>query len=251
MGVDNNMSVWYPIIMKIMVDLDRTVFDCPSITYYFGNMSFGETNLDNELRYVVVDREKSSKYMNLLFFLKMSHAKNFTPVDKVVEVLDKWYKQGIDVTFVSSRANYKSFHKATVEWFESHGIKYTDIIFDCNNKALYGKLNHFDMIVDDTLKNCMDCRKVGITPIWVRTKYNANITDFPKDMLHTSSWEMIDSIVQARCQEQGDILTPVVASTPIATSNRAIYTETPIVTTKPANVVAHNNGTLDIGLDEM
>ena len=187
--------------MKIMVDLDRTVFDCPSIAYYFGNMAFGETNLDNELKYVVVDREKSRKYMNLLFFLKMSHAKNFAPVDKVVEVLDKWYKQGIEVTFVSSRVNYKSFQKATVEWFENHGIKYTDIVFECNNKALYGKLNHFDMIVDDTLKNCTDCEKVGITPIWIRTKYNSGVTNIPQGMMYTSSWDMVDRMVQSKMVE--------------------------------------------------
>ena len=186
-----------------MVDLDRTVFDCPSIAYYFGNMAFGETNLENELKYVVVDREKCRKYMNLLFFLKMSHAKNFTPVDKVVEVLNKWYNQGIEVTFVSSRVNYKSFQKATVEWFENHGIKYTDIVFECNNKALYGKINHFDMIVDDTLKNCMDCEKVGITPIWIRTKYNSEI-NAPQGMRHTNSWDMVDRIVQGQIAEKNE-----------------------------------------------
>ena len=45
--------------MKIMVDLDRTVFDCPSLTYFFGNMSFGESNLDKELEYIMVDPQKS------------------------------------------------------------------------------------------------------------------------------------------------------------------------------------------------
>ena len=196
-----------------MVDLDRTVFDCPSIVYYFGNMTFSDSNLDNELKYATVDREKSRKYLNLLFFLKMSHAKNFVPVDNVVEILDKWHKQGIEVSFVSSRVNYKSFQKATAEWFEMYNIKYSDIVFGCNNKALYGVINNFDMIVDDTLKNCMDCRKLGITPIWIRTKYNSSITDYPKDMLHTSSWDMVDSFVQER-------LASKVVDTPI--SNRAI-----------------------------
>ena len=220
-----------------MVDLDRTVFDCPSIVYYFGNMTFGESNLGNELRYEVVDREKSRRYMNLLFFLKMSHAKNFTPVDKVLEVLDKWHRQGIEVTFVSSRNNYKSFHKATVEWMESHGVKYTDIIFDCNNKALYGKLNHFDMIVDDTLKNCLDCRQLGITPIWIRTKYNSNITRYPKDLLFTSSWETVDRIVQSKIADK----TTQPAKVDSLPSNRAVV-QTPSLaisnTTSPRLVSA-------------
>lgn len=183
--------------MKIMVDLDRTVFDCPSLTYFFGNMSFGESNLDKDLEYVVVDPEKSRGYDNNLFFLKMSHAKNFTPVDEVLSVLDKWHAQGIEVVFVSSRANFKAFHKATVEWFDLFGVKYKNIIMDCNNKAKFGKLNGFDMIVDDTLKNCKDCLKMGIMPIWLRTKYNEKITDYPSEMLQATTWSEIDAYVQA------------------------------------------------------
>ena len=88
-----------------------------------------------------------------------------------------------------------------MEWFENHGVKYTDIVFECNNKALYGKLNHFDMIVDDTLKNCTDCEKVGITPIWIRTKYNSAMS-VPQGMLYTSSWEMVDRMVQTKIVEK-------------------------------------------------
>lgn len=182
--------------MRIMVDLDRTVFDCPSFVYYLGNLSFGESNLDKELEYAVVDLEKCKDYANMLFFLKMSYAENFTPVDEVLAVLDKWHQQGIDVTFVSSRVNYKTFQKVTAEWFDMFGVKFRDVIFNCNNKARFGQINKFDMIIDDSLKNCSDCRKVGITPIWIRTKYNQNIENYPKDMLNTSSWLEVDQMVQ-------------------------------------------------------
>lgn len=182
--------------MKIMVDLDRTVFDCPSLTYFFGNMSFGESNLDKDLEYVLVDPKKSKDYANNLFFLKMSHAKNFTPVDEVVRVLNKWHEQGIEVTFVSSRANFKAFHKATIEWLEMFGVKYNNVVMDCNNKAKYGELNGFDVLVDDTLKNCNDCAKVGIIPIWIRTKYNSKTTNYPNDMLQAANWNDVDEYVQ-------------------------------------------------------
>ena len=180
--------------MKIMVDLDRTVFDCPSLVYYFGNMTKGESNLDKELKYSVVDTEKSKYYKNLLFFIRMSHAKNYVPVRGVVETLDKWYEKGIEVTFVSSRVNFKSFHKATAEWFDYYGIKYKGIVFECNNKAEYGKQNGFDMIVDDTFKNCTDCKKVGITPIWIRTKYNSKMPN-SEGMYESTNWLEVDKIV--------------------------------------------------------
>ena len=180
-----------------MIDLDRTVFDCPSLTYFFGNMSFGESNLDKDLEYVVVDPEKSRGYANNLFFIKMSHAKNFTPVNDALRVLEKWNKQGHEITFVSSRANFKAFHKATVEWFDKYGVKYDAIVMDCNNKAKYGLQNGFDVLVDDTLKNCSDCLKVGILPIWLRTKYNSKIKDFPDEMPQAVSWSEIDDYLQA------------------------------------------------------
>ena len=188
--------------MRIMVDLDRTVFDCPSITYFFGNMVHGETNLHKELKYEIVDSQKALDYTNKLFFLKMSHASNFTAVDRVVEVLDKWYRQGIEVTFVSNRVNYRTFQRATAEWLYDNGIKYDNIIFACTNKAMYGKTHSFDMIIDDSIKNCKDCLKVGITPIWLRNKYNAKTTNYPHCMLQAHNWSDIDTIVQARLLQE-------------------------------------------------
>ena len=184
-----------------MVDLDRTIFDCPSLVYFIGNMSFGESNLDKKLQYTVVDNEESKSYANLLFFLKMSHAKNFTPLDGVVDVLNKWYDEGIEVVFVSSRVPFKTFHKVTVEWLEENGVKYNQIILNCNNKAEYGRQNNFDMIIDDTLKNCTDCMKMGITPIWIRNKYNNFVKDYPEDILQVSNWKEIDDMVQDKLCE--------------------------------------------------
>ena len=189
--------------MKIMVDLDRTIFDCPSLVYFIGNIALGKSNLDKKLQYVAVDNEESKSYANLLFFLKMSHAKNYTPLEGVVEVLNKWFDEGIEVVFVSSRMGYKSFHKATVEWLENNGVKYSEIILDCNNKAEYGRRNNFDMIIDDTLKNCTDCMKMGITPIWIRNKYNKSVKDYPDDILQVSNWQQIDEIVQDKLCKMG------------------------------------------------
>ena len=62
--------------MKIMVDLDRTVFDCPSFTYFFGNMSFGESNLHKELKYVAVDSEKSDEY-NIKYYLNVNRERSY------------------------------------------------------------------------------------------------------------------------------------------------------------------------------
>ncbi len=182
--------------MKIMVDLDRVVFDCPSFIYWIGNAIFTKTSLANKLTYNLIDVKKTSGYTNLLFFVKMSHAKNYTQVDNSIEILKKWNNQGFDISFVSSRPNFKSLQKATVEWLNQNDIKFSDLIFTCTNKPLFCKINKFDVIIDDTLENCVGAQKLDITPIWVRTKYNEDITNYPNEIYNTSSWTEIDDYIQ-------------------------------------------------------
>lgn len=182
--------------MKIMVDLDRVVFDCPSFIFCIGNKIFTRHNPDKELRYYVVNKENAKDYYNTLFFLKMSHSKNFKQVDKSVEILRKWMNQGIEVYFVSSRPKFKSFQKTTVQWLKQNKIDYPNLIFSCNNKPLFCKINKFDYIIDDTYKNCEVSHKLGISPIWLRTKYNKNIKN-TSNISEANNWTEIDEIIQS------------------------------------------------------
>lgn len=188
--------------MKIMIDLDKTVFDCPSIAYALEDFSQGEKVKNKKLKYNIVNKEDSKEYKNLLFFLKMSHAKNFVPADKAIDVLKKWHDQGIEVEFVSSRYNFKSFQRAIVEWLEAHDINFGKIIMGCNNKAEYGRLNNFDVIIDDNLQNCINCKNVGITPIWLRTKYNMYERNKQKDISQAENWQDVDNYVMNLISEE-------------------------------------------------
>lgn len=208
-----------------MIDLDRVVFDCPSFIYWIGNMVCNKTNIDNKLTYNLIDSDKASNYVNLLFFIKMSHAKNYTQVDNSVEILRKWNEQGFDISFVSSRPNFKSLQKATVEWLNQNNIKYTDLIFTCKNKPVFCKVNNFDVIIDDTYENCFGAQKLGITPVWIRTKYNANITDYPDDMFQTKSWTAIDDYVQSLYSEKYGSLTQQIAPDVDTVTPTQFYTE--------------------------
>ena len=188
--------------MKIMVDLDRVVFDCPSFTFWIGNIFCTKRYEDKELSYHLINEEEAKTYKNNLFFLKMSHAKNFTQVDISVEVLRKWAEQGFEINFVSSRPKFKAFQKATVEWLNANNIKYNSLIFSCSNKPEYCKINNFDIIIDDTLENCKGAAEYGMFPIWVRTKYNRDIVDFPENVLDVEDWSEIDMLVQSYTEYQ-------------------------------------------------
>ena len=180
-----------------MVDLDRVVFDCPSLIFTIGNKIFAKTHEDSELNYLEINESVAMNYFNSLFFLKMSHAKNFHPVGNSVEVLKKWFDQGFDIYFVSSRPKFKAFQKATVEWLRNHGINYHKLIFSCSNKARFCALHDIDLMVDDTFENCDNSAKLGIPAVWVKTKYNQNETHSVRGKVYnTDSWNKIDMYAQ-------------------------------------------------------
>lgn len=182
--------------MKIMIDLDRVVFDCPSLVFNLANDFFTKTHFNKPLKYKIVDAEKAKKYFNTLFFVKLSHAKNLIQVDNSVEILQKWNKQGFNIHFVSYRPNFKSLQKSTVEWLEQNNISYNKLIFACTNKPRYCKLFNFDVMIDDTLENCKGAKRLGIKPIWLRNYHNSTHNDFSESIFNTYSWNEVDEYVQ-------------------------------------------------------
>ena len=182
--------------MKIMVDLDRVVFDCPSFTYFLGNLLFTRSNQRRPLKYKVVDAEKAKNAINSLFFLKPTHIKNLVEVNNAVEILKLWNKQKIEIHFVSSRPNLKSFQKVAVEWLAKNKIAYDKLIFACNNKPKYCEENDIDIMIDDTIENCINSAYLGIIALWFRTKNNKNINYYPEFIFPVSHWKEINKYVQ-------------------------------------------------------
>lgn len=201
--------------MKIAIDLDRTIFDCSSLVFHIGN-SFPPTlkNFDRKLKYKLVDPVEAKFFLNNLFFLKMSHSKNFHQVGVSVKILQKWATQGFEIEFVSSRPDFKAFRKATINWLERHNIKFKKLIFACNNKPKYCQINQFDVLIDDMLSNCIGAELFGTKAIWLKNKYNKNLHNKqPKNICGVNTWEEIDNAVQKL--NQNILLSPRFVQTPV------------------------------------
>ena len=184
--------------MKIMVDLDRVVIDCPSLLSSIGNLIFRDIHEKRRLSYKEVPSNTTMDYFNLLFFSKLSHKENFIEVGDVISIIKNWQAQGHIVEFVSSRPNIKSFYKPVIDWLNEKGIDFSKIVIACTNKAAYCKLNHFDIMVDDSLKNCSCATRLGVRAIWLQTKYHKNglIMNIPSGVLHADSWNSINNYIQ-------------------------------------------------------
>lgn len=183
--------------MKIAIDLDRTIFDCSSLIFSLGNLLNTKKNLNTPLKYKEVDKDKALSYFNTLFFIKMSHPGNFYEKQNSTEILRKWNEQGIDITFLSSRPNYKSFNKAIVKWLKDHGVEYEKLILGCNNKPKYCRFNNYDLLIDDTMQNCIHTSAFGVPSIWYINEYNyKQIENLPENIKFSVTWNGIDDIVQ-------------------------------------------------------
>lgn len=183
--------------MKLMIDLDRVVFDCPSLTFSIGNAFCIKKYKDKKLSYAKINKQSALKAANNLFFLKMSHPENFTPIKGAVESLKRLKQAGHEIHFVSSRPNFKAFQKATVEWFDMHGIDYNSLIFACSNKAKYGELHGLEIAIDDTFAHCYGSMQKGMNAIWLINAYNyKNYYNMPPKMHLACDWFDIEQSVK-------------------------------------------------------
>jgi len=194
--------------MKIMIDIDRVIFDCPSVLASLGNLIFRDTNEGRKLSYKEISADTTMDYFNLMFFSKLSHKENFKEVENSIDIIKKWQSQGHEIEFVSSRPNIKSFYKPIIAWLKEKGVNFSNIKIACTNKAIYCKLNHFDVMIDDSLKNCENSSRLGVHSIWLKTKYNKNTNPdtIPQSVLHANSWSNIDNYIQSLQKTKGRIM---------------------------------------------
>ena len=184
--------------MKIMVDLDRVVFDCSSLVFTLAHIIDKKSSKTNTLKYVEVNSEEAMRYPSALSFFKIFNDKSFTEIKGASKTLRNWHKQGFDILFVSSRPNIGALKRATVRWLNKREISYSKLIFSCNNKAEYCKQNNIDVMIDDNYKNCVNTTERGIPAIWLMNKHNEYDLTFSVGRLHLArNWRDIDNFVQA------------------------------------------------------
>ena len=184
--------------MKIMIDLDNVLFKCNSIPYILGNKLFTMTTFKKPLRYKTIDKEVAKNYKNLLFFFKFCNKKHLKELENSVSIINNWYNQGHEIHFVSSRPNLKSIQKETVDWLEEQKVNYDSLIFSCTNKPRFCQRNNFDIIIDDSLSNCIYSSTLNINAIWLTPKNKFGLYKYiPLYKMHYAiNWNQVDSFVQ-------------------------------------------------------
>ena len=178
-----------------MIDLDRVIFNCKSIPYTIGNRFFTLRSLKTKLKYYQVSPEIAINYKNKLSFLRFCNKNHLKPVTDSIKYLKNWHTLGIEIHFVSCRPKLKSFQKAIVDWLTEQNIHFDSLVFSCSNKAKYCYENKMDVIIDDTITNCINSLLLGIHSIWFTDAKNLDKTPSSEPFYVAKCWSSINDIV--------------------------------------------------------
>ena len=116
------------------------------------------------------------------------------------EYIDKLKEDGHMIVIITGRDNgdYADPWNITENWLKQKEIKYDKLIitdaYKNNKHAKTEKCfeNNIDIMIDDSIHNCMDCIENNITTLLMDTPYNRA----EKDMIRVNNWEEVYEFIK-------------------------------------------------------
>lgn len=116
------------------------------------------------------------------------------------EYIDKLKEDGHMIVIITGRDNgdYADPWNITENWLKQKEIKYDKLIitdaYENNKHAKTEKCieNNIDIMIDDSIHNCMDCIENNITTLLMDTPYNRA----EKDMIRVNNWEEVYEFIK-------------------------------------------------------
>ena len=116
------------------------------------------------------------------------------------EYIDKLKEDGHMIVIITGRDNgdYADPWNITENWLKQKEIKYDKLIitdaYKNNKPAKTEKCfeNNIDIMIDDSIHNCMDCIENNITTLLMDTPYNRA----EKDMIRVNNWEEVYEFIK-------------------------------------------------------
>lgn len=163
--------------MRIGIDIDDVITDTSiALKKYISNCDTNEeiSNYMEEIMRGEMPTPSIKKFLceNFIEIWKTASLK-----ENSREVMKKLIDIGNEIVIITSRGEmkFKGSEKFTLEYLKANGIKYTEIIFDCFDKAKVCKENKIDVMVDDSVKYCTEIAKENIKSIVFTSDVNKSI----------------------------------------------------------------------------
>lgn len=173
--------------MRIGIDIDDTL---TSIKDKLTDAAIRYAkSLNKDVDYNIVDIYNNGNIYQKLFNFNYEELKYFLgaiqeeitnnaiPREKCVEVINKLHNDGNEIYIITARD--KEFHEdpylQSKEWLEKHLIYYDKLIVNARDKGKVCIENDIDLLIDDSISNCLDVNNLGIDTIIIGNKNNMGI----------------------------------------------------------------------------
>ncbi len=173
--------------MRIGIDIDDVITDTSSSIRKYIDKSNNKGHIYNHIEEVMRGEMPTQEIKN---FYKDNSINIFR--DAIVKkdasgVIKNLMDEGNEVFIITSRGEVKfsGSEQLTLDYLKAHNINYTKIIFNCFEKAGTCKENGIDLMIDDSVKFCVDIAKDDMKSILFTSVVNKNeIVEVPR----VSSW---------------------------------------------------------------
>ena len=176
--------------MRIGIDIDDTMTNIKdkltnSAIQYAKSLNKDVQNID----YNIVDIYNNGNIYQKLFNFNYEELKcflgtiqegitdNAIPRENCVEVINKLHNDGNEIYIIIARD--KDFHKdpylQSKEWLEKNLIYYDKLIVNARDKGQACIENNIDLLIDDSISNCLNVDNLGIDAIIIGNKNDRGI----------------------------------------------------------------------------
>lgn len=179
--------------MKIGIDIDNVITKTFSKTLEYIEKCDNKEELLNNIK-AITTGDNSVKCVDV--FYKKNSLKVFEQAELMEgakENIDRLLEDGHEIIIITLRGDklqeYKGSEKITLDYFKKYDIKYNKIIFSSIDKVKDCKENNIDILIDDSVSNCIKAEKEGINAIIFNTETNKNIDD--RNIKRVTDWNEI------------------------------------------------------------
>lgn len=175
--------------MKIGFDIDDVITDTSSSmkNYVMKYDKNGELKANME---DIMRGDASTPFIEQFFVDHfLSIAKSAKIKEHAREVMQNLLKQGNEIYLITARGEKRTIFQGsealTLAYLKEHGIGYTDIVFNCIDKAKICKDYGIDVMIDDSIRHCEAVRNAGIRSILFTSCVNESL---PTTVIRVKDW---------------------------------------------------------------
>ncbi len=153
--------------MRIGIDIDDVITDTSLAMKNYIEAYDNNGNISNYME-EVMRGEMPTPYIKKFFEDNIIEIlKNAKLKENASKVIQRLLNNGNEIFIITARGEekFKGSEDETLEYFKLNNINYTKILFNSFDKAKLCKDNKINLMVDDSIKHCLEVQKENIKSI--------------------------------------------------------------------------------------